>query len=382
MAEDTDGTPWERLDRIIRQSSATIDIFANVSPSGDSFEREKQRFLEGEIDEPDFEYDPLGYDADQLHNRLVSAEIPDSPVGELYHKTIEELDLKNTILTNRGDKDIVRDAARQIYGKPDEDLVAYAEQLLEETEPGTEETKAPVDADEARQVFDVALQSMGMEDWETEYTDKTTISVKASEKTIKVPDEREYEQTEPIRLAIHELLHAARSANGYNQDQDIFGIGVSGYQDTDEGLAIFLEEQTGFQDQDTLRKYAARVLVTNNVMNGKSFRETFEMLHKDHEIDEDDAFTYTARGYRSGGFAKDHIYLQGYRKIKDYVEEGGDLEDLYKGKVPLEEVNDGVLDKMNDLKDPEYDHRALDRGLTPLFGDDGDEYDAQDSDKE
>jgi uncharacterized protein (TIGR02421 family) len=375
MAEDTDETPWERLDRMIRQSSAMIDIFANVSPSGDSFEREKQRFLDGEIDEPDFEYDPLGYDPDQLHDRLASIDIPDTPVGELYRKTIEELDLKNTILEHRGDEDVVRDAARQIYGEPSDELVEYAEQVLEETDPRTGDRQAPVDADEARQVFDVALQTMGMEDWETEYTDKTTISVKASEKTIKVPDERDYEQTEPIRLAIHELLHAARSANGYNQDQDIFGIGVSGYQDTDEGLAIFLEDETGFQDDDTLRKYAARVLVTNNVMEGKSFRETFEQLHEDHGIDEEDAFQYTARGYRSGGFAKDHIYLQGYRKIKEYVEEGGSLEQLYQGKVPLEDVQDGPLDEMDDLNDPEYDHRALDLGLTPLFGDEDDEYD-------
>lgn len=382
MAEETDETPWERLDRVIRQSSATIDIFANVSPSGDSHEREKQRFLSGEIDEPDFEYDPLGYDPDQLSERLVSIDIPDTPVGELYRKTIEELDLKNTILKNRGDEEVVRDAARQIYGAPSKDLVEYAEQILAETDPGTDEKTTPVDADEARQVFDVALQTMGMDDWETEYTDKTSISVKASEKTIKVPDERDYEQTEPIRLAIHELLHATRSANGYNQDQDIFGIGVSGYQDTDEGLAIFLEEQTGFQDTDTLRKYAARVLVTNNVMEGKSFQETFEELHDEHDIDEENAFEYTARGYRSGGFAKDHIYLQGYRKIKEYVEDGGSLDDLYKGKVPLEDVQDGPLDEMDDLEDPEYDHRSLDRGLTPLFADEDDEYDHEDQDRE
>ncbi len=380
MAEDTG--PWEELDRLIRQTSGIIDIFSNVSPTTESFQQEKERFLSGEIDEPEFDYDPVGYDHEELEQRLCSIDIPDSPVGQLYRKTIEELDRKNTILRNRGDETTVREATKAIYGEPSDDLVEYAEQILEETEPVEEEEQTPVSPEEARKVFDVALETMGMDDWETEYTDKTTVSVKASEKTIKVPDDREYGETEPIRLAIHELLHAARSANGYQQDHGIFGIGVSGYQDTDEGLAIFLEEQTGFQDQSTLRKYASRVLVTHNVMDGRSFRETFQMLNEDYDIDEDDAFKYTARGYRSGGFAKDHIYLQGYRKVKEYIENGGSLDDLYQGKVPLEDVQDGPLDEMDDLEEPEYDHRALDRGLTPLFDDEGDGYDEDQRDED
>lgn len=370
MADDL----WEQLDRLIRQSSSIIDIFANVSPTGESFEREKQKFLEGEIDEPAFDYDPPGYDQDQLEKRLTSSNIPDKPVGKLYKNTIDKLNLKNSIIANRGDEQTVRQATKTIYGEPSDELVDYAKEILEETEPATENQQKPIEADEAKQVFNTALHQMEMEDWETEYTDKTTISVKASEKTIKVPDKRNYGQTEPIRLAIHELLHAARSANGYQQDHDIFGIGVAGYQDTDEGLAIFLEEQTGFQDNQTLRKYAARVLVTHNVMEDKSFRETFEMLNEDFNIDKDDAFQYTARGYRAGGFAKDHIYLQGYKKIKDYVEDGGNLKDLYQGKIPLEDVESGTLEEIEGLEDPEYDHTALDRGLTPLFKDDDEEY--------
>ncbi|MCJ7429514.1 MAG: flavohemoglobin expression-modulating QEGLA motif protein [Candidatus Nanohaloarchaeota archaeon QJJ-5] len=368
-----DDDRWEQLDHLIKESSSLIDIFSNVSPTQESLEAQKQQFLDGEIDEPSFTYDSLDFDPDELQERLEETAVPDSAVGTLYQKTIKELKDKADILKHRGDDDVVRDRVQEIYGKPDDDLVTYAKEILATTTP-TDTKETEIEPDEARTVFDVALDKMGMDDWETTYTDKATLSVKTADKQVKVPADREYEQTEPIRLAIHELLHAARSANGYQQDHDIFGIGVAGYQDTDEGLAIFLEEQTGFEDEQTLRKYAARVLVTNNVMEGKSFRETFEMLHDEYDIDEDNAFQYTARGYRAGGFAKDHIYLQGYRKVKEYVEAGGSLDDLYTGKIPLESVESGQLDEIEGLEDPTYDHQALDKGLEPLFEDTQDEY--------
>lgn len=370
----TDGSIWARLDRLIKDCSSTIDLLAHVTPTSESFEREKQRFLNGETDEPDFDYDDLQYDPERMEQRLEAVEVPDGPVGDLYQRTIQELKAKNELVRHRGEPGTVRDRAREIYGEPSDELLDHARRLLEDHEPDDHE-RTPVSAEDARETFESALERMELTDWETRYTDTTTVSVSPADKTINVPEDRDFGTIEPIRLAVHEMLHAVRSANGYAQDYEIFGIGIAGYQDTEEGLATFLEEATGYQDRREMRKYAARVIVTNNVQEGKSFDETFQELHEDYRIDEDRAFQYTARGYRGGGFAKDHIYLQGYREVKDYVEQGGDLRKLLRGKIPLEDVTTGKLDNIDGLHEPVYDHLALDQGLEPLFTGEGDAQD-------
>ena len=45
------------------------------------------------------------------------------------------------------------------------------------------------------------------------------------------------------------------------------------------------------------------------------------------------SFKLAARVYRSGGLAKDAIYLRGFFRVMEYVAEGGDLEPYWLGKI-------------------------------------------------
>jgi hypothetical protein len=62
-------------------------------------------------------------------------------------------------------------------------------------------------------------------------------------------------------------------------------------------------------------------------------------------FDKKEAFTLILRAKRGldngesrGGCTKDFAYLQGYLKIKEYVSEGKDLKELYKGKISIDDI--------------------------------------------
>ena len=167
---------------------------------------------------------------------------------------------------------------------------------------------------------------------------KRLTTVYPAEKNITVCGRRKFAEGDDERLAVHEIgVHALRAANGYNQPFSIFGTGLDGYERTEEGLALFAEHETGNTSEEVLRDYAGRVLAVNSVLEGMSFRKTFEML-RDYGFSKDQAWDLSVRAHRGGGFIKDHIYLAGYLDVKQYRESGGDMGMLYVGKIGLHHI--------------------------------------------
>jgi hypothetical protein len=57
-----------------------------------------------------------------------------------------------------------------------------------------------------------------------------------------------------------------------------------------------------------------------------------------YRIEKDTAFQITARIHQSGGFTKDLIYLRGLIQLLEYLQNGGDFEILFYGKIALKHV--------------------------------------------
>ena len=62
------------------------------------------------------------------------------------------------------------------------------------------------------------------------------------------------------------------------------------------------------------------------------------MLHEAHGFRPKTAFGIVARVYRSGGFAKDAIYLRGFKAVIDAVASGVDLDPFWLGKIAPEHL--------------------------------------------
>jgi hypothetical protein len=82
-----------------------------------------------------------------------------------------------------------------------------------------------------------------------------------------------------------------------------------------------------------MRLIAARVVACAAMLDGARFEETFRMLRRDHGFSGPDAFSLSLRIYRSGGFAKDAIYLRGLCEVLDHMAAGGSLEPFWMGKI-------------------------------------------------
>jgi uncharacterized protein (TIGR02421 family) len=105
-----------------------------------------------------------------------------------------------------------------------------------------------------------------------------------------------------------------------------------------EGLAVLAEYLVDGLTVNRLRLLAGRVVAANAMVQGSTFIETFNLLHKNHNFPEYTAYYITMRIYRGGGLTKDAVYLAGLIHLLKYLKDGGDLEPLYTGKFNISHI--------------------------------------------
>jgi uncharacterized protein (TIGR02421 family) len=140
-------------------------------------------------------------------------------------------------------------------------------------------------------------------------------------------------------LLHHEVgTHLLTYFNGRQQPLRQLYAGFAGYEALQEGLAVLAEYLAGGLTLGRTRTLAARVAAVHAMVEGESFAETFNMLHRQRGVCAKTAFMTTLRVYRGGGLTKDYLYLRGLRDLLEYLRQGHDLEPLYVGKISLEHV--------------------------------------------
>jgi uncharacterized protein (TIGR02421 family) len=145
------------------------------------------------------------------------------------------------------------------------------------------------------------------------------------------------ERVEP--LLHHEIgTHVVTYQNGARQPLTLLTIGLPGYDETQEGLAVLAEYLTGGLDPRRLRVLAARVVAIGKMLEGAEFIEIFESLRSDHDIPTRTAWSIAIRVVVGGGSVQDAIYLRGIARILDALAEGRDLDVLFVGKLALDHV--------------------------------------------
>lgn len=140
-------------------------------------------------------------------------------------------------------------------------------------------------------------------------------------------------------LLAHEVsIHLLTHFNGAAQRLAIFRTGLAGYEGIQEGLGVFAEWATGGLTRTRLRLLAARVVAVAAMERGADFIEVYRSLTREHGFSKRGAFGIAARVFRSGGFAKDAIYLEGFRTVTDLVASGAPLNPFWLGKIAVSHV--------------------------------------------
>jgi uncharacterized protein (TIGR02421 family) len=140
-------------------------------------------------------------------------------------------------------------------------------------------------------------------------------------------------------LINHEVgTHLLTYFNGKAQRFHQLYTGLGKYDELQEGLAVLGEYLTGGLTAGRLRTLAARVMAVKCLTEGASFVDVFNMLNKDYGFSKKASYQITMRVFRGGGLTKDALYLHGLLKILRFIGRGGDLDELYVGKIATHHV--------------------------------------------
>lgn len=187
-----------------------------------------------------------------------------------------------------------------------------------------------------------ALRQRGLGAWSVEWDRvlSSRILVDAPRKTIRVNPAARFNELDRVGLVAHEVdVHATRAENGGRQPMALFATGLARSLIAEEGLAISAEHEArafspGFVSRQALMIRAVRLA------EGCGFRDLYDELRP--MAGSAGAFQATLRVKRGlarpdlpGCYAKDSVYLRGWRRVGAWLEAGGDLSSLYVGKVGL-----------------------------------------------
>jgi uncharacterized protein (TIGR02421 family) len=344
------------VDRRLSEVFGAFDTLLQVTPV--NTEEAWEAFRSGGFQAaPTLRYPPLPFDPESLKRRLfhVPIERVESPLlAYLFREKLEELDRQITMVSGLGTERFFH-ASAELYGTPDEALVALARQILERLPPrkmvGVREdyTETPeaerdqehyVDAEGftrlARAEIDRYRRQLPDFLATVEIRPGVAAGLMVSKSILLVSDNLRIPRERVEALISHEIgTHLVTYFNGAAQPLRIFASGLAGYDPLQEGIAVLAEHLVGGLNVARMRVLAGRVLAVRTLVEGAEFPETFRVLHKDLGFEPRTAFITTLRVHRGGGLTKDAAYLEGLRDLLGHLRKSGSVDPLLIGKVGL-----------------------------------------------
>lgn len=378
------------VDRRIDAVARRFEPLSALTPinARDAFERFRAG---GFARAPRLLYRPLAVDPSALKHELhgIRLDALEDPVLlELYGEKRQELDLQITLLTLR-DAPAFLAASRLYYGEVEPALLAAARETLERTASleqggpparfgsrkgsatarvGADDRSADdvelVDCEEIARAARamIATYASRHEGFRAsvEIRDDMPAGMMVSGSRLHVSRHTRMPRRRLGALLHHEIgVHLLTFVNGDAQGLALFRSGLAGYEGAQEGLAVLAEHLVGGLDRARMRLVAARVVGCAAMLDGASFVDVFRLARDGHGFAPERAFQLALRLFRSGGLAKDAIYLRGLLEVLAHLRAGGSLAPFWMGKIAARH-----LPRMEELA-----ARGLLRAaaVTPLF---------------
>ncbi|WP_202873759.1 tyrosine/phenylalanine carboxypeptidase domain-containing protein [Kribbella speibonae] len=286
---------------------------------------------------------PLEFEPDLVRRELYSLEIEnvdDPALHTLFRAKRDEIARQITALEDRDTSRFVY-GSLQLYGGVAQPLVATAEELLATIPiqaPSTRTVTAGAFAEAARAEFD--RYRAVYEGFPANVAVREDVSeLMVSFGRLLIPEAATFRADRVEPLLHHEVgTHVVTYQNGARQPLTLLSIGLPGYDETQEGLAVLAEYLSGGLDPRRLRVLAARVVAVAQMVGGAGFLDIFESLRAEHRIPTRTAWTIAIRVVVGGGSVKDAIYLRGITRLLESLAEGNSLDVLFAGKFALDHI--------------------------------------------
>jgi uncharacterized protein (TIGR02421 family) len=329
----------KKLDAIAR----SFDFLLSVTPI--NIAEAKSRFIDGGEDrEPEFRYRPLTVDPDLVKRDLYEIDLSileDMLLERLLGEKRREIDMQLTMLGTRNTNGF-RPASMLLYGTVTAKLLKQAQSLLSTIKP----RRAPRPVHHAN---DVALAAQALVDRYQSIDPRFAPRIEVrddvfgllvSKDRLLIASDTALSAERLDGLLAHEVsVHLLTYFNGAAQRLKIFSTGLAHYEGIQEGLGVFAEWAVGALTTTRLRLLAGRVVAVNAMIDGATFIDVYRLLRRDHGFGKAGAFDITARVLRSGGLAKDAIYLEGFLEVIGRVATGASLDAFWLGKIAPEHVD-------------------------------------------
>jgi len=332
---------WEIDDQLARVSSA-YDFLLLSTPvnTGEAW----SQFMRAKYEKkPNFIYRRVPFEPIVLKRQLYRIpieKIDDPTIEDLYMRQQQEIDRKLTMIQDR-DTSRFMYGSLQTYGRVDNKLLHEAEKILEHLRSNRETSPAgAVDANTlarfAREEVDYLRRTHPNITCKVEVRNDV-VGLMVSSGNLLIGTDTNVPVSRVQALLAHELgTHVITYLNGRAQRFKQLYIGLPGYDELQEGLAVLAEYLVGGLSVPRIRLLAARVVGARKMIEGASFIDVFRDLNENYGFAKRTTFSITTRLFRSGGLTKDAVYLRGLIRLLRHLKNGGRLEPLYIGKFALE----------------------------------------------
>jgi len=347
----------ETIDHELSDIDSKIKLLSHLRPS--NLKEEQTKFLLDPKYNPQFEYKDISFDPNNLYSRLKRIEYPNTPIGQLWKKKADEITRKIELLVARG-TDKFTDRSIDLYGSPSNKLVATALKEISSMPKDFQSDNKKVYSDkEAKKKKKKAIEDYGLSGWRVKIKeDLVSDAIAGKENTIFIRSGATFTESRLKGTIAHEVeTHSFTAMNGARQPYKLFQRGLADYLTTEEGLAVYNQDQT--ESGETIKKYwpASSVIGIKTSMEG-SFVDIYKRV-VELGFGAERAWRVALKAKRGlsdtskpGAFTKDFVYYKGLKMIEDFVKKGGDLKDLYYGKTNLEDLE--IVKKVKGLKPPMY----------------------------
>lgn len=319
-----------------RFAAVSFEDYEKLSGTEETREAEKERFLNGEVENPNLGYPELEtFNIKERETELLSLKKDvleleqNEAVKKIYRTKINELlaTLRMLQATKDGDDRKFSRYADFIYGKPEAGDMNYiigsvqelvtanvdnenlakreaANRLQElfagipvqvdegvsrEILPEGEAITGKVESvEEVVEAFEEALQEIGVDDWVIEIDSEkglSNFSVSQEHKLVRIPAEgkllaRGITKKKLKGLIEHEIkTHVARRHNGERSKLQLLGLGLDRYLKAEEGIATYAEQQvTGAKDFAGITRFLSIALAKGLTGNKLDFKQTQEIM--------------------------------------------------------------------------------------------------------
>ena len=336
---------WE-ADARLAEVAASFDFLLQVTPINE--EQVWRGFKRSRFQErPPFRYRSLPIDPARTKRELYAMpidRIDDPTLAQLFSERRKELDRRLTMLTDMETPAFLY-GSLALHGPVSDYHLRVARRILSSVpaRPRAERSEGVLDAEQFAELArkEVAIYAEKYPPFSPPVIVRDDIhsGVLVSHGRLLVGAGARVPAKRAAGLVAHEVgTHLLTHFNGKVQPFRQMSLGLAGYEEMQEGLAVLAEYFVGGLTAHRLRVLAARLLAASRLARGESFARVFAELHEEHRFEQRQAFTITMRIFRGGGLLKDAVYLRGLLQSMKHIRRGGELEPLFVGRLAAHHI--------------------------------------------